>query len=91
MNAQEARTVGVLHLVCPYCANLEMLRDDCMYCGGYGFVPGPRLYEGDSLTKPGMFRMTGEALRALAGYAIFGILVGIPAAFLLLRALGIIQ
>ena len=91
MNAQEARTVGVLHLVCPYCDNLEALRDACMYCGGYGYVPGPRLYEGDSLAKSGMFRTTGEALRAFGGYAIFGILVGVPAAFLLLRALGIIQ
>lgn len=89
MNAQETRTVGVLHLLCPYCANLEMLRDDCMYCCGHGFVPGPKLYEGAVVRakKPNSFR---RAIRKWIDAACFGVLVGVPAAFLLLRALGIL-
>lgn len=43
----ERKSVGILMLLCPYCDNLEPLRDSCWNCCGFGHIPGPRLYAGD--------------------------------------------
>jgi hypothetical protein len=45
---QATKEVGMVSLICPYCENLDALRDECLYCCGHGYVPGPKLYGGEA-------------------------------------------
>lgn len=85
MNAQSTREAGILMLNCPYCDDLEPIRYDCLYCGGFGKVPGPRFYAVDpEPPKPGMFVRWRDA-------ALFGVLAGLPTAIFFLWALGVLR
>lgn len=84
MSAQAPRTVkreaGILMLNCPYCDDLESLRSDCIYCGGFGKVPGPRLYAIDYRPEmPGMYRNWREFWRK--SFWVYGFAVSVAALF----------